>query len=318
MLKGKLTPTRFLQGTISKVAEVVGSNIQPLTIRNNGTYEALNGVDGFNPVYVDTPEPKEEQEKTITITDNGITEVLPDNDKALSRVTVDVQVECGEKPVDLVSCVTRANQMFYGAKTFPPKVAVNLTNATDVYRAFAYWNTEPIPVVEELTVSAPSVNVSNNQACMGQMFCQNQGVKKVILNMPNECRYMRTTFKGCSLLEEVVLNFSTKNVVEYKEAFGGDRKLKRIIGAVDFTSADDVSYMFDGCNELETVRFAPNTLSISISLSGCGKLVSESIQSIVEGLATVTSAQTLTLAKATVLTDEQKATINAKGWTLAQ
>jgi hypothetical protein len=47
-------------------------------------------------------------------------------------------------------------------------------------------------------------------------------------------------------------------------------------------------------------------------------LTAESIQSIIDGLATVTTAQTLTLNKAIVLTDEQKATINAKGWTLAQ
>ena len=55
MLKGKLTPIRFLQGTISKVAEVVGSNIQPIRIYENGIYEVSGDVDGFNPVYVDTP-----------------------------------------------------------------------------------------------------------------------------------------------------------------------------------------------------------------------------------------------------------------------
>jgi hypothetical protein len=48
------------------------------------------------------------------------------------------------------------------------------------------------------------------------------------------------------------------------------------------------------------------------------KLSATSVQSIIDGLATVETAQTLTLAKAIVLTDTQKATINAKGWTLAQ
>ena len=95
-LIGKLTPKLSLHGTISKTAEVIGSNVQPLTVRNNGTYEASNGVDGFNPVYVNTPEPKEEQEKVVDITENGTTEVLPDENKVLSKVTVNVEVAGGE------------------------------------------------------------------------------------------------------------------------------------------------------------------------------------------------------------------------------
>lgn len=91
-LIGKLTPKLSLRGTISKTAEVVGSNIQPITIRKNGTYEASNGVDGFGPIYVNTPEPREEQEKTVDITENGTTEVLPDEGKVLSKVTVNVDV----------------------------------------------------------------------------------------------------------------------------------------------------------------------------------------------------------------------------------
>ena len=36
--------------------------------------------------------PKEEQEKSVEITENGTTEVLPDDGKALSKVTVTVNV----------------------------------------------------------------------------------------------------------------------------------------------------------------------------------------------------------------------------------
>lgn len=38
---------------------------------------------------------KEEQEKTITITENGTTEILPDTDKALSKVTVVTDIKSG-------------------------------------------------------------------------------------------------------------------------------------------------------------------------------------------------------------------------------
>ena len=103
-LIGKLTPKLSLHGTISKTAEVIGSNVQPLTVRNNGTYEASNGVDGFNPIYVNTPEPKKEQTKILNVVENGFYEVLPDNEKVLSSAKINVNVppkEEQEKVVDI-------------------------------------------------------------------------------------------------------------------------------------------------------------------------------------------------------------------------
>ena len=72
------------------------------------------------------------------------------------------------------------------------------------------------------------------------------------------------------------------------------------------------------CDNLTEVRFVSGTIKISIDFSRCSKLSAQSIQSIIDGLATVTTAQTLTLNSAIVLTDAQKASITAKGWTLAQ
>ena len=48
------------------------------------------------------------------------------------------------------------------------------------------------------------------------------------------------------------------------------------------------------------------------------KLSAESVQSIIDGLAIVGTAQTLTLHSSIVLTDEQKAQISSKNWTLVQ
>jgi hypothetical protein len=170
---------------------------------------------------------KEEQEKTVTITENGVAEVLPDDNKTLSKITLDVKVESTEESIDLLEYVTNASQLFNRATSFPSKAVVNLTNATNIYQAFAYWNTEPIPIVEELTVNAPNINVSNNQACMGQMFVYNNGVKKVILNMPDESQYMQATFNNAGNLEEVVFNFLTKNIKDYSSSFANCKKLKK-------------------------------------------------------------------------------------------
>lgn len=76
---------------------------------------------------------------------------------------------------------------------------------------------------------------------------------------------------------------------------------------------------FDYIPKLTEIRFVPNTLSESIKFAQSSLLSNESVQSIIDGLATVTTTCTLTLHETVKakLTDEQKNTITAKGWTLA-
>ncbi len=207
-------------------------------------------------------------------------------------------------------CITAGSGLFKSATSFPTKAVVNLPNVTILYQAFSYWKTKPIPIVEELTVNAPKTTNA------GQMFHSNLGVKKVALKVSDGCN-MEGTFIATDNLDEVVLNFSTKNVSSYSQTFWNS-SVKKIIGVLDFSATTNVFWMFNNSNNLEEVTFEPNTLSVSLSLGQSSKLTSESIQSIIDGLATVETAQTLTLSSAITLTDAQKATINAKGWTLAQ
>lgn len=74
---------------------------------------------------------------------------------------------------------------------------------------------------------------------------------------------------------------------------------------------------FDATPNLREIRFKEGCLFYHVAFNSF-KLSAESIHSIIDGLATVTTAQTLTLNSAIVLTDEQKATIKSKGWTLVQ
>ena len=143
--------------------------------------------------------------------------------------------------------IVTANGLFYGVHKFPTKAIVNLPNVNTVYQAFSAWNTEPIPIVEELTVNAPKINVSSLQTCMGNMFYNNWGVKKVILKMPDECQHMQSTFTSANKMEEIVLNFSTKNITNYFNAFYGCT-VKKIVGVLDFSSATNVGNMFWVCS----------------------------------------------------------------------
>jgi hypothetical protein len=143
-------------------------------------------------------------------------------------------------------------------------------------------------------------------------------------------------------VEEIDYYINSPKLKNCNGAFYKTSKLKRMIG-IDISNVTDgdgffvnsgieeidepinpisiPSYAkmitFNGCNNLRKIRFIPESIRWSMKFSSA-VLTAESIQSIINGLATVTTAQTLTLNSAIVLTDEQKATIQGKGWTLAQ
>ena len=110
------------------------------------------------------------------------------------------------------------------------------------------------------------------------------------------------------------INMSNSTAIRFM--FSGSF-IETIEEPLDFSKVNDTTSGF-ACDNLMEIRFVSETIKISINFSRCAKLSAQSIQSIIDGLATVTTAQTLTLNSAIILTDAQKASITAKGWTLAQ
>lgn len=220
----------------------------------------------------------------------------------------------GSNEFNIFEYITDANKLFYQAKSFPTKAVVNLPNTTNIGLAFSEWDSNSISMVEEIIVNAP--NVSNSvKDNTDSVFGMNKCVEKVVLNIPNETKYLYKTFTNCSA-SEIVLYFSTKNVENYNLTFRYCLSLVKIIGVLDFSSATNVTNMFLNCTNLEEVTFEPNTLSLSISLAQSSKLTSVSVQSIIDGLATVETSQTLTLNSAILsqLTDEQWLIAEEKNW----
>lgn len=122
-------------------------------------------------------------------------------------------------------------------------------------------------------------------------------------------------------LKKIVFNADTSKVTNFSQAFShfDCSDGVEIIGELDFSSATTAGQVFQSSRGLKEVRFAKETLSVSISLQYCNNLSDESIQSIIDGLATVETSQTITFhadVKAK-LTEEQIATITSKNWTLA-
>lgn len=130
-------------------------------------------------------------------------------------------------------------------------------------------------------------------------------------------------FSDDEVLKRLTFNVDTSKCMSFVNAFAGRCGLEIIDGKpLDF-SANTTSSInpFNRCYALTDFRVVAETISQSFGLSSCPNLSTETIQSIIDGLADLTDSttQTLTL-HATVganLTDEQKAAITAKNWTLA-
>lgn len=129
-------------------------------------------------------------------------------------------------------------------------------------------------------------------------------------------------FDGVSNIEEITLT-STYNGTNFAYMFNYCSKLKTI-STLDLSNCENTTNMFMGCASLENISFEQGSIKISIGITS-SKLTdgtngtSNSIQSIIDGLATVETAQTLTLhadVKAK-LTEKQLATIINKNWNLA-
>ena len=157
------------------------------------------------------------------------------------------------------------------------------------------------------------------------------------------------TFYGCSSLEEVSLinipertldcssifslapniipdkmkkiTFSPKvKVSRIVLGFNGRNSLQTIVGELDFSECEPNQQQnsFNGCTSLIEVRFTPESIKQNLAFTQSSQLSDESIQSILDGLATVSSTQTLALNSAVYakLTEEQKQSATDKGWTI--
>lgn len=243
----------------------------------------IDGVDS-----IDTS--KEEQEKTVEITENGTTEVLPDDGKVLSKVTVNVEVESGGE--DLAALETKIDESGILAKTDPP--VETFDEKAD--RLIAMAN-----VFDKL----PTVSFSGAT------------ITEIPFYIDKPAANMAYGFHGTTNLVRMVgVNTSRATNCSYMFSNSGIQVIER---PFDFSACTALSAFFNA-NKLVEVRIVAGTIKVNTNISSA-VLSDESIQSIIDGLADLTggTAQTLTL-HATVkakLTEEQLATITSKNWSVA-
>ena len=132
---------------------------------------------------------------------------------------------------------------------------------------------------------------------------------------------MQNMFESCSSLTSLdVSGFNTQNVTNMYGMFYLCKSITELNFGDKFDAGKviQVSDMFWNCSSLKTITGCIKNLSISLNLSSC-PLDHDSAMRIINGLATVTTAQTLTLSSTTksTLSATEKAVLINKGWTLA-
>lgn len=164
-------------------------------------------------------------------------------------------------------------------------------------------------------------NVTN----YGYMFSNVLNVKSIkmisdtqdtVVNVERLCYIAYDRDKTLEIVDFTEFNKKFSNLFNI---FYNQFNLKTVLGAMDLTNCTDVKNAFSSCSALENIEFEKGTIKISISFANCSLLTDTSIQSIIDGLATVDTPQTLTVHQEVrnKLTDDQLDQIANKNWLIS-
>lgn len=150
-------------------------------------------------------------------------------------------------------------------------------------------------------------------------------IKTLTVKSETPITYCNGAFQGTSdtdTLERLILYVDFSQCTYFSNVFMKRKNLISIEGnPINFSSATTISSPFNYCSNLKSFRVVPNTIKANFDLGRNEELDEATRQSVIDGLADLTgsAAQTITWhadVKAK-LTDEQKATITGKNWTIA-
>lgn len=202
---------------------------------------------------------------------------------------------------------TSAKGIFRDCLNLTSVANFNIPNATNVAEAFkGCTNLTTIGVL-----SIPKMQTFNN------LFYNCKTLESIEQFNVSSATNLALLFARSNNLKSVNFVNSTSKVTNFSGLFAGKTVLETVKG-LDLSSATNLVSMFASCSNLKNITFVENSIKINFNLGSSSLLSDESIQSLINGLATVETAQNLTIHNdvATKLTDEQKATISSKNWNI--
>ena len=206
-----------------------------------------------------------------------------------------------------ISNATNATEAFKGCTSLTKIGNINallVTALSDIFNGCTNLTTIGV-------LSIPKVQTFNN------LFYNCKVLESIEQFNVSSATNLVSLFAQSNNLKSVNFVNSTSKVTNFSGLFAGKTVLETVKG-LDLSSATNVTNMFLGCSNLKNVTFVENSIKISFNLGSSPFLTDESIQSLKNGLATVETAQDLTIHNdvATKLTDEQKGIISSKNWNI--
>lgn len=222
-------------------------------------------------------------------------------------------------------------KMFYYCKSLTSVPQFDASNVADMSSMFSNCTSlQTVPLFSTSNVndmsymfkgcdsltSVPQFNTSNVND-MRFMFGDCTSLKTVPLFNTSNATNMYYMFSYCGNLTTVP-QFDTSNVADMSYMFTRCTSLKTV-PLFNTSNVNTMSFMFSSCDSLTNLGGFTG-LKLNLDLSSSSKLTVESVMNVITNAANMTSSpKTLTLSKTVFnkLSQEQKATANAKGWNIA-
>ena len=274
-----------------------GSSIelQELTIIENGTYTAPEGT-SYSPINVNVPS-KEEETKSITITENGTTTVLPTNGKVLSKVDIVANVALEGNPMQEYvnnnggdgkpSCY----YLFYnykGRSLDNVLKSLDTSKVTTMQYMFQYceklisipeFNTSKVTNMGSMFSSCSSLATipilnTSNVTNMSYMFNSCSNLTSIPQIDTSKVTDMSNMFQYCSNLTSIPL-LDTSKVTNMERMFQNCSNLTSI-PQLDTSNVDSMIFMFSSCSNLTSIPAlnTSNVTNMNAMFAGCSKLTS--------------------------------------------
>lgn len=224
-----------------------GSSIelQELTITQNGTYTAPEGT-AYSPVNVNVPS-KEEETKSITITENGKTTVLPTSGKVLSKVDIVANVPQTAESGTVKNLLDATKSCYYLFNNF---------NGTSIDGLISYNDTSNVTTMSHMfdhcnnLTTIPQLDTSK-VTNMYQMFYQCTSLTTIPQLDTSKVTNMEQMFYYCSNLTTIP-QLDTSKVTSMRSMFDNCTKLTTI-PQLDTSKVTDMYSMFNYCSNLTTI-----------------------------------------------------------------
>lgn len=202
------------------------------------------------------------------------------------------------------SGVTDFNSCFAGCKMITEIPLIDTSSGIDFTKMFSQCSA---------LISTPCLDLSNGTV-YNSMFIRDTKLQKIEAIFSSNPASYNCFASQCSVLKEVI-STSILYPTDAYNMFYRNQYLETV-PTMDLSNATSLSGILMACTKLKNVSFVENSIKLSVSISSA-VLSDESIQSIIDGLATVETTCTLSLHSDVLakLTDAQIETLANKNWT---